>query len=192
MSELAKHQEGFSSFSPIDMLNDKENGVVARKSLSTPAMAGAAAAVSASTAIKRSRAQQEAKDSHMAALAASGKKKKTGLPGGHKTPRVKDSVQRMDEYESSSTAMLKAVTKSIEVLSNRVGATTDGNNLSPFSKSAKKRETLYKMLNSERALKKELEENKETDSNLYRDCLIRIDGINKGLNKNLGVELGME
>ena len=50
------------------------------------------------------------------------------------------------------------------------------------------------MLNSERALKKELEKNNETGSDLYRDCLVRIDriNINKGLNKNLGVELGME
>ena len=132
---------------------------------------------------KRSRANQESLDTKIASIAAKGKKNKI-VTGGKPIPRSMDTVAHMDEMRAYSRGMLQTVTNSIGSLAdslsraNHTATDTD----SPFSKSAKKRQSLYKMLSEEMKIKMMLVDSGDTESCLYRDCMKRIKQINQDIN----------
>jgi hypothetical protein len=131
-----------------------------------------------------SRLEQEEQDAMLSKLAGSGKRRKKNVPGSVKTPRFKDSVAHMDDMEAFSKGMLKSVSKSFETLTSlaRNGSENHSSVLSPFSKSMKKRKSLYTMLSEEMAIKKMLAESDDSDSKLYTDCIKRIAQINEDIN----------
>lgn len=138
---------------------------------------------SMTTSQKRSRANQEARDANLANHAASGKKKRMATVG-KPVPRSIDSAAHMDEMAAYSRGMLQTVTKSISSLADSLSKTnqTSTDTASPFSKNAKKRQSLYKMLSEEMKIKKVLMDGGDTSSSLFQDCVKRIKKINDDIN----------
>jgi len=106
---------------------------------------------------KRSCANQESLDVKLANRAANGKKKKMA-PVGKPVPCSIDSAAHKDEMAAYSRGMLQTVTKSISSLADSLSRTNQmtTDTASPFSKNAKKRHSLYKMLSEEIKIKKVL------------------------------------
>eukprot|EP00804_Cyclotella_cryptica_P018690 CCRYP_007190-RA/>CCRYP_007190-RA protein AED:0.02 eAED:0.02 QI:610/1/1/1/1/1/2/51/274 len=132
---------------------------------------------------KRSRANQEALDVNLANDAANGKKRRM-VTVGKPVPRSIDSAAHMDEMAAYSRGMLQTVTKSISSLADSLSKTnpTATDTASPFSKNAKKRQSLYKMLSEEMNIKKMLVDGGDTNLSLFHDCVKRIKKINDEIN----------
>jgi hypothetical protein len=132
---------------------------------------------------KRSHANQEALDVNLANDAANGKKRRM-VTVGKPVPRSIDSAAHMDEMAAYSRGMLQTVTKSISSLADSLSKTnpTATDTASPFSKNAKKRQSLYKMLSEEMNIKKMLVDGGDNYSSLFHDCVKGIKKINDEIN----------
>ena len=94
--------------------------------------------------------------------------------GSIKTPRSRDVIAHMDDMASFSRGMMESVSKSFETLTKFAKSSaphqqSTAQNLSPFSKHLKKRQSLYTMLSKEMTIKSMLVESGDQDSKLYMD-----------------------
>ena len=104
-------------------------------------------------------------------------------PVGKLVPHSIDSAAHMDEMAAYSRGMLQTGTKSIsslvDILSRANQMSTD--TASPFSKNAKKQQSLYKMLSEEMKIKKVIMDGGDTDLSLFEDCMKHIKKINDNI-----------